>query len=41
MTVTPPAPKPVPWLLQGERGAWLTLGVPIAAILALMVLRRP
>jgi hypothetical protein len=41
MTMTPPAPQPVPWALQGERGAWVTLGLPVAAVLALLILRRP
>jgi hypothetical protein len=40
MTVTPPAPKPVPWLLQGERGKWLTLGAPVAAVVGLLILQR-
>ena len=38
MTQTPPAPQPVPWALRGERGAWLTFGLPVAAVLAFLVL---
>lgn len=36
MTQTPPAPKPEPWLIQGERGSWLVLGLPMAAVVALL-----
>lgn len=34
----PPAPRPVPWLLRGERGAWITLGVPTAGFLLMLIL---